>query len=111
MPNRASVSVMQQITDMDARQVFNLIKDEQPQTIALIVSYLSPEKAAQVFTLLRADARQQVLERLATLAPTPVDVVEKVVQVLTEKMGGKHPSAMHQTGGIKICGKPAECAG
>ncbi len=101
MPNRASVTVMQQITDMDARQVFNLIKGEQGQTIALIISYLGPEKAGQVLSLLRADLREQIIERLATLAPTPVDVVEKVVQVLTSKMGGKHPSALHQTGGLK----------
>jgi flagellar motor switch protein FliG len=30
-----------------------------------------------------------------------VDVVEKVAAVLTQKMGGKHPSALHQTGGLK----------
>jgi len=92
---------MQQIVDMDARQIFNLIKNEQSQTIALIASYLSSEKAAQVLSLLRPEGREQVVERLASLAPTPVDVVEKVVSVLTEKMGGKHPSALHQTGGLK----------
>ncbi len=100
-PNKASVTVMQQIIEMDARQVFNLIKNEQAQTIALVISYLSPEKAAQVLLLLRNDMREQVIERLANLAPTPVDVVEKVVAVLTGKMGGKHPSALHQTGGVK----------
>lgn len=100
-PNRASVSVMQQIVDMDARQIFNLIKNEQAQTIALIASYLSSEKASQVLSLLRPEGREQVIERLANLAPTPVDVVEKVVAVLTQKMGGKHPSALHQTGGLK----------
>lgn len=36
---------MQHIADMDARQIFNLTKHEQPQTVALIISYLSPEKA------------------------------------------------------------------
>lgn len=100
-PNRASVSVMQQIVDMDARQIFNLIKNEQAQTIALIASYLSAEKASQVLSLLRPEGREQVIERLASLAPTPVEVVEKVVSVLTQKMGGKHPSALHQTGGLK----------
>lgn len=100
-PNRATINVMQQIVEMDARQIFNMIKNEQPQTIALIISYLSSEKAAQVLTLLRPDVRQQVIERLANLAPTPIEVVEKVVSVLTEKMGGRHPSALHQTGGLK----------
>ena len=101
LPNRTSVSVMQQIVEMDARQVFNLIKDEQAQTIALVISYLTSEKAAQVIGMLRVDHREIVVERLATLAPTPIDVVEKVAAVLTQKMGGKHPSALHQTGGLK----------
>ncbi len=100
-PNKASVSVMQQIIEMDARQVFNMIKGEQAQTIALVASYLSAEKASQVLSLLRPEMREQVIERLATLAPTPVEVVEKVVDVLITKMGGKHPSALHQTGGLK----------
>lgn len=100
-PNRASVTVMQQIVEMDARQIFNMIKSEQAQTIALVISYLSPEKASQVLSLLRPEMREQVLERLATLAPTPIEVVEKVVEVLTTKMGGKHPGALHQTGGLK----------
>jgi flagellar motor switch protein FliG len=101
-PNRASVSVMQQIVEMDARQIFNLIKGEQSQTIALIISYLNPEKASQVLTLIRPDQREQVIERLANLAPTPIEVVEKVVSVLTQKMGGRHPGAIHQTGGLKV---------
>ena len=100
-PNRASISVMQQIVDMDGRQIFNLLKNEQPQTISLVISYLTPEKAAQVLSLLRPDMREHVIERLANLAPTPVEVLEKVVQVLNEKMGGRHPSALHQTGGAK----------
>jgi flagellar motor switch protein FliG len=43
-PTRAPVGAMQSIADMDPRHIFNLIRDEQPQTIAFIVSYLSPEK-------------------------------------------------------------------
>jgi flagellar motor switch protein FliG len=100
-PNRAPVSVMQQIVEMDARQIFNLVKNEQAQAISLVISYLAPERASQVLQLLRPDLREQVIERLATLAPTPVEVVEKVVCVLLQKMGGRHPSALHQTGGAK----------
>ena len=39
--------------------------------------------------LLRADLRDQVVERLATLAPTPVEVVERIVEVLSQKAGGQ----------------------
>ena len=101
LPSSGSVSSMQQVMEMDARQIFNLVKHEQAQTIALVVSYLSPDKASQVLSFLGAEVRGQVIERVATLAPTPIEVVEKVVEVLTLKVGTKQPSALNQTGGVK----------
>jgi flagellar motor switch protein FliG len=100
-PTRTPVAAMQQIADMEARQLFNLVKLEQPQTIALICSYLTPEKTAQVLFMMRPEQREQVVERLATLAPTPVEVVEKVVEVLSQKTGNKQTRALNQTGGVK----------
>ena len=99
-PTRAPVGAMQTIAEMDARHIFNLIRDEQAQTIAFVMSYLPPEKAAQVFALVRPEQRDTILERLATLAPTPLEVAEKVVDVLTAKLGIKQTRAFSQTGGV-----------
>ena len=101
-PTRAPVAAMQHIVEMEARQIYNLIRHEQAQTIALVTSYLSPEKASQLLALIRPDLREQVLERLASLAPTPIEVVEKVVEVLNLKIGGKQTRALNQTGGVKM---------
>jgi flagellar motor switch protein FliG len=100
-PTRTPVAAMQQIAELEPRQVFNLLKQEQPQTVALILSYLTPDKASQVLSMLRSEAREEVVERLATLAPTPIEVVEKVVDVLNRKLGTKHTRALRQTGGVK----------
>jgi flagellar motor switch protein FliG len=100
-PTRSSVTAMEQVIEMEARQIFNLVKYEQPQTVALVISYLSPEKGSHVLGLLRPEAREQVIERLATMASTPIEVVEKVVEVLTRKGSGKQPCVLNQTGGIK----------
>jgi flagellar motor switch protein FliG len=97
---RAPLGAMQVIADMDPRHIFNLVRDEQAQAITFIVSHLPPEKAAQVLGLLRPEQREQVVERLATLAPTPVEVAEKVVDVLNAKLGVKQTRALSQTGGI-----------
>jgi flagellar motor switch protein FliG len=91
---------MQAIAEMDPRHIFNLVRDEQVQAIAFIVSHLSPEKVAQVLNMLRPDQRDQVIERLAMLAPTPVEVAEKVVDVLNAKLGVKQTRALNQTGGV-----------
>lgn len=97
---RAPIGAMQAIADMDPRHIFNLLRDEHVQAITFIISYLSAEKAAQVLNLLRVEQRDQVIERLAILAPTPVEVGEKVVDVLNAKLGVKQTRALTQTGGI-----------
>ncbi|HEY5234487.1 MAG TPA: flagellar motor switch protein FliG [Verrucomicrobiae bacterium] len=97
---KAPIGAMQVIADMDPRHIFNLLRDEQVQAITFIISHLSPEKAAQVLNLLRVEQREQVIERLAKLAPTPVEVGEKVMDVLNAKLGVKQTRALTQTGGI-----------
>lgn len=102
VPTRAPIAAMQQVVDLEARQIFNLIKTEQPQTIALICSYLPSDKASELMGLLRNDLRDQVIEKLATLAPTPIEVVERVVAVIIKKLGAGRPTrAINQTGGVK----------
>ncbi len=101
-PTRTPVAAMQQIVDMEPRQIHNLLKHEQPQTVALVMSYLGPEKSGQLLVLLRPEIREQVVERLATIAATPIEVVEKVVDVLNARVGTKRTRALNQTGGLKM---------
>lgn len=100
-PSRAPVGSMQKLIELEGRQIFNLVKQEQPQTIALITSYLPSEKASQVLGMLKPEQRDLVVERLATLSPTPIEVVERVVEVFVSKMSAKPTRALNQTGGVK----------
>jgi flagellar motor switch protein FliG len=100
-PTRSSVASIQEIVDMEPRQIYNLIRHEQPQTVALILSYLGADKAAEAIAFFPTDQRDKILERIATLAPTPVEVVEKVVAVLVAKRGVNQTRALSQTGGVK----------
>ncbi len=101
-PTRTPVAAMQAIIEMEPRQIHNLIKQEQPQTIALVMSYLGSAKSAQLLVLLRPEIRESVVERLATLAATPIEVVEKLVEVLNHRVGTKPTRALNQTGGLKM---------
>ena len=100
-PARSSVAAIQEVVDMEPRQVYNLIRHEQPQTVALVLSYSGPDKAAEALAFFQPEQRDKILERIATLAPTPVEVVEKVVAVLVAKRGVSQTRAFSQTGGIK----------
>jgi flagellar motor switch protein FliG len=100
LPSRPALSGMQAISEMDSRHIFNLIRDEQPQTIAFVISHLAPDKGAQVLGLLKPEQRDGIVERLARLGPTPVEVAEKVIEVLNAKRGVKQTRALTQTGGV-----------
>lgn len=95
------VPAMQRIVDLEPHELVNLLRREQPQTLALVASYLAPEKCSRMLTLLPADMRNRVVERLATLAPTPVDVVERIVEVLNRRIDSRTARALNHTGGLK----------
>jgi flagellar motor switch protein FliG len=100
-PSRPNLDCVQAIDEMEPRQIYNLTRLEQPQTIALVLSYVAPLKAAESLTFFAPEQRDNILERVATLAPTPVEVIEKVVEVLLTRRGATPTRALNQTGGIK----------
>jgi len=100
-PTRSAVAAIHEILDMEPRQVYSLLRQEQPQTVALVLSYAGPDKAAEALSYFEPDQRDKILERIATLAPTPVEVVEKVVEILVAKRGVSRTRALSQTGGVE----------
>jgi flagellar motor switch protein FliG len=100
-PTGTTVASIQDIADMEPRQIYNLMRLEQPQTVALILSHIGPDKAAETLTFFANDQRDKILERLATLAPTPVEVVEKVVEVLLARRGASPTRGLQHSGGVK----------
>ncbi len=101
-PRRAPVEAMQQIVEMDARHIFSLLRQEQLQTIVLVTSYLSQDKASQLLGMFRHELREQIIERLATMGPTSVQVVENVAQALQSKFGKNRARSLNQTGGVRV---------
>ena len=97
---RTPIGSMHLIAELEGRNLFNLIRDESVATTAFITSHLTPEKAAQILNLMTPEKRDAIVERLAVLAPTPVEVAEKVVEVLNTKLGVKQTRALTQTGGL-----------
>ena len=101
LPTRTPVSAMEHILEMDARHIFNHLRNERPQTIAMVASYLTPEKTSQLLSLMRPELRDHVVERLAAMSPTSIEVVENVVEVLHRKFANNRVRALNQTGGAK----------
>ncbi|WP_313132414.1 flagellar motor switch protein FliG [Anaerocolumna sp.] len=70
----------------DASQMLNFIQDEHPQTIALILSYLSSAQASAIISSLPPDKQADVARRIAQMDRTSPDVIKEVERVLERKL-------------------------
>lgn len=70
----------------DASQMLNFIQDEHPQTIALILSYLSSGQASAIISALPPDKQADVAKRIAQMDRTSPDVIKEVERVLEKKL-------------------------
>ena len=74
------------IRKTEASQILNFIQDEHPQTIALILSYLSPQQAAGIISALTPDKQTDVAKRIAMMDRTSPDVIKEVENILEQKL-------------------------
>lgn len=100
-PAGTAVEVIKDISEMEGRQIYNLIKNEQPQTISFVLSYLEGAKAAEIFALLSPDLREEVVERLGTIDSTSLDLVGKIVRNLGKHFDNKVRPTYHRSGGVR----------
>ncbi len=70
----------------DASQLLNFIVDEHPQTIALVLSYLTTQQSAMIIAALPPDRQADVARRIAVMDRTSPDVIKEVEKVLETKL-------------------------
>lgn len=71
---------------LNVQQLVNFLGSEHPQTIALLTSFLQPEKAAQVLSALDPEMASDVAQRIATMERANPDTVNEVEAVLRRKL-------------------------
>ena len=109
-PSAGHVEGGDDIRDMEPIQVLNIIKSEQPQTIAFILSYLDTAKAAEITRLLPEDMREEVVELLGSMEETSRDIVVKIARNLNRHMDKKSAQkTMHRSGGVKSAAEILNC--
>lgn len=70
----------------DPSQLLNFIQDENTQTIALILSYLSANQAATIIGALSPEKQADVAKRIAQMDRTSPDTIRDVEHVLERKL-------------------------
>lgn len=85
----------------DTRQLTNLLINEHPQTIALIMCYMQPEKAATVLSQFPDELQTEVAERLGTISTASPTVVRKIERIMENKFSNIIESETENIGGVK----------
>ena len=100
-PVGSSVQIIEEIAALEPRQIFNLIRNEQPQTIAFIISYLHISKASSLIKMLSSEMREEVVERIGSMESTALELVNKVVRTLARNLEYDEKQTFNQSGGVR----------
>jgi len=86
----------------DSAQLASFLSKEHPQTIALILSHLTPDQSADVLAEFKEDLRTDVIMRIATIgkvSPQLVSEIEHVVDQIAEQTISQN---LAQAGGSQL---------
>ena len=84
----------------DPAHLLNFIQGEHPQTIALILAYLEPQKAASILGSLPSEIQPDVAKRIAIMDRTSPEVLREVERVLERKLSTLASEDFTSAGGI-----------
>ncbi len=85
----------------DPAHLLNFIQQEHPQTIALILAYLEPNKASIILQNLQHEIQSDVARRIATMDRTSPEVLREVERVLEKKLSTLSSEDYTAAGGVE----------
>jgi flagellar motor switch protein FliG len=86
---------------MEPRAIAELVRNEHPQIIAIVMSHLDPDQAAEVLKVLPDRVRSDVLVRIATLDGVPPHALNELNDVMAKQFAGSQNIKSSSLGGIK----------
>ncbi|RKY72255.1 MAG: flagellar motor switch protein FliG [Candidatus Latescibacterota bacterium] len=90
------------LRNLDSYTLAELIKDEHPQTICLILSQLQTAQAAAILASLSPELQGEVALRMATMEKISPHVVKNVQNALQSQIETTFNSELSATGGTKV---------
>ena len=87
------------IKHIDPKALGNFIRNEHPQTIALILAHIDPGKSAQIIAEFPEPLQQDVILRIADLETVPIAILDEVEDVLRQEIKSQGPVGGRAAGG------------
>jgi flagellar motor switch protein FliG len=86
---------------MDARAVAELIRQEHPQIIAIVLAYLEPDQSAEILANLPSAIRADILVRIALLDGVQPSAISELDDIMEKQFAGKASARSSAMGGAK----------
>jgi flagellar motor switch protein FliG len=93
------------LADLDQEQLYCLLADEHPQTIALVLSHLRADRAAELTSSLPPETQRDVVGRVAQLAPVPAEIAADVSRGLRLRAAILAGGLLESSGGPHFAGE------
>ena len=90
---------------MDARSIGEMVENEHPQIIAIILSVLEYDIAADVLNFIPEKVRSEVVQRVAALETVHPSAMEKLEAVMQEQFSSSSTAKASSFGGIRTSAK------
>ena len=100
-----SVKAIEILEWLDARSIAELILEEHPQIIALIISYLEPGIAADVLNLLPENIQSDIVKRIATLPTIQPEALSELNRVMQKVFSSNASLRASKVGGVQAAAK------
>ena len=90
---------------MDARSIADMIKSEHPQVVAIILSVLEYDVAADVLNYLPAESRPEIIQRIAKLETVQPSAMEELESIMKKQFASNSSAKSSSFGGVKAAAK------
>jgi len=87
---------------MSSREVIDIIQEEHPQIIAIVLAYLDPATAAEVIDLLPDEIRADIVMRVARLTDIQQSALAEIESLIASKSGDAGRGGTRKVGGDKV---------
>jgi flagellar motor switch protein FliG len=94
-------NLFQKVRKLDHKTLANFIRNEHPQTIAIILAHLDPMQTGAVLQDLPGPLQGDVMVRIAELENVPAGILEEVDQALQEGMALVQDGEGKKMGGVR----------
>jgi flagellar motor switch protein FliG len=87
---------------MEPRAVADLVRNEHPQIVAIVLAYLDADQSAEILSLLPERTRSDVLMRIARLEGIQPAAMRELDEIMERQFSGSTNLKSASVGGIKV---------